>query len=79
MCLKAISSDFLDNVLPKPALSGDEDDLGLFSDRKSSCLGGTNLLKFTTRSTILLPIITGLTLSPPFSRDRFTAGTEVPL
>uniref|UniRef100_A0A7N0RGQ2 Uncharacterized protein n=1 Tax=Kalanchoe fedtschenkoi TaxID=63787 RepID=A0A7N0RGQ2_KALFE len=63
MCRIAISRDFLDRVLPKPELSGDEADfperLGEFL---SSC-GGASFLILTTRSTILVPIKMGFTLS----------------
>ncbi|KAF3791310.1 hypothetical protein EJ110_NYTH14593 [Nymphaea thermarum] len=41
MCLRAMSSDFFESVLPKPVLSGEADfPKGLFGeDRKLSCLG----------------------------------------
>lgn len=82
MCLKAISRDFFDIVLPKPMLSGEVDDFPLrllLLVRRSSCFGGASFLALTTRSTILLPIRTGLTLSPPFKCGLRTAGTELPL
>lgn len=59
ICLRAISRDFFDSVLPKPVLSGDSDGFPgrlLCIDRGSSCFGGASLLMFTTRSTILFPI-----------------------
>lgn len=81
ICLIAISSDFLDNVLPKPVLSGDMEDFTeeLLLECRSSCFGGASLRKFTTLSTILVPMTTGLSLSQPFIRDLLDAGTELPL
>ena len=81
MCLMAISRDFLDSVLPKPKLSGDED----FPDRfprgecLSSCLGGANLRMLITLSTIFVPTNTGLMLSLALACIRLIAGTEPPL
>lgn len=81
MCLIAISNDFLDRVLPKPELSGDEDlpDKLLRGEFLSSCLGGINLRMFITLSTIFVPYIPGLTLSVALAYARFNAGTELPL
>lgn len=61
----AMSSDFFDNVPPKPVLSGDKEDFteDFLVERRSSYFGGASLLKFTTLSTILVPITTGLSLS----------------
>lgn len=78
MCLMAISKDFLERVLPNPVLSGDEVDFPeKFGDGLSSC-GGGSFLMLTTRSTILVPIKMGLTLSLTFG-VRLNAGTELPL
>lgn len=79
ICLIAISRDFFESVLPKP--SGDEDfpDKLLRGDCLSSCFGGTSFLMFITLSTILVPIITGLTLSLALACARLIAGTELPL
>lgn len=81
ICLIAISSDFFDNVLPNPALSGDKEDFieEVLLECWSSIFGGASLLKFTTLSTIFVPMTTGLSLSPPFTLDLFDAGTELPL
>ena len=82
ICLIAISRDFFESVLPKPELSGDEDD---FPERLprgeclSSSFGGASLRMFITLSTIFVPIKTGLTLSLTLECPRFTAGTELPL
>lgn len=71
----------MDNVLPNPALSGEED----FADKLpcgellSSDLGGASFLIFITLSTIFVPIIAGLTLSLALEYPRLTAGTELPL
>jgi len=76
----AISKDFLESVRPKPELSVDDGD---FPDKLGECLlscpGGANLRMLTTRSTILLPITTGLISSLTFECPRFTTGTELPL
>lgn len=45
----------------------------------SSDLGGASFRMFTTLSTILVPINTGLTLSLALEYPRLTAGTELPL
>lgn len=81
MCLRAMSSDFFDSVLPKPALSGVTVDFTkeLMVECCSSFFGGASLLKLTTRSTILVPMTTGLSLSLLFSRDLLTAGMELPI
>lgn len=81
ICLIAISSDFFDNVLPKPVLSGGREDFTeeFLLECMSSCFGGASLLKFTTLSTILVPMTTGLSSSYPFIRDLLDAGTEQPL
>ena len=82
MCLNAMSSDFFDRVLPKPAPSGEREDLPerlLWLDRWSSCFGGTSLLMFTIRSTILFPIRTGFMLSLAFACGLLDGGTELPL
>lgn len=63
ICLKAMSRDFLESVLPKPELSREENFPAVWADRWSSSFGGTSFLMFTTLSTILVPITTGLTLS----------------
>lgn len=64
MCLKAISRDFFESVLPKPKLSRDGDDFPAeFLWEWLSCFGGANFLMFTTLSTILVPITTGFTSS----------------
>lgn len=65
ICLIAMSIDFLEKFLPNPELSGDEDlpDKLLRGECLSSCFGGTSLRIFITLSTILVPYITGLTLS----------------
>lgn len=80
ICLKAMSKDFFDRVLPKPVLSGADDFpvTLLWADRWSSCFGGANLRMLITLSTILVPIRTGFTLSLPLECDRL-AGTELPL
>lgn len=45
MCLIAMSSDFLDSVLPKPVLSGDDFPVRLLVlESRSSCFGGASLL-----------------------------------
>jgi hypothetical protein len=77
----AISKDFFESVLPKPELSGDDDfpvrlPLG---ECLPSCLGGASFRIFITLSTILVPIMTGLTLSLIFECPRLNAGTELPL
>lgn len=83
ICLIAISKDFLESVLPKPELSGDEDlaDKLLWGECLSSCFGGASFRMFITLSTILVPINTGLTLSFALACNLFTAGTgtELPL
>ncbi|CAL9187928.1 unnamed protein product [Musa hybrid cultivar] len=82
ICLNAISSDFFDSVLPKPVLSGVREDLPqrlLWLDSWSSCFGGTSLLMFTIRSTILFPIRTGFMLSLAFACGLIDGGTELPL
>lgn len=80
ICRIAISKDFLESVRPKPELSGDDAD---FPDKLgeclSSCLGGPNFLMLITRSTIFVPITTGLTSSFTLECPRLTAGTELPL
>lgn len=84
MCRIAMSRDFLERLLPKPELSGDDEDFPpaqpLEDPPCSSRLGGASRLKLTTLSTILLPMSTGLTPStpPPPALDRATAGMEVP-
>ena len=76
----AISKDFFESVLPKPELSGDEDfTVRIRGECLSSCLGGASFLIFITRSTILVPITTGLTLSLILECPRLNAGTELPL
>nr|GMD57499.1 ATP binding protein [Ipomoea batatas] len=79
----AISKDFLERFLPKPALSGDEDlaDKLLFGECLFSCFGGANFRIFITLSTILVPINPGLTLSLALACNRLIAGmgTELPL
>lgn len=79
----AISNDFLESDLPKPELSGDDDDFPdkLCGEFLSSCLGGISLRILITRSTILFPYDPGLTLSLAFAYARFKAGigTELPL
>lgn len=77
----AISRDFFESVLPKPELSGDEDDFPElpWGDCLSSCLGGASFRIFITLSTIFVPIKTGLTLSLTLERPRLNAGTELPL
>lgn len=82
ICLKAISKDFFDRFLPKPVLSGEDNGFPArlpLADLWSSCLGGANRRMLITLSTILVPIKTGLTLSPPFECDRLPTGTELPL
>jgi hypothetical protein len=81
ICLRAISKDFFESVLPKPELSGDEFDLPdrLWGEFLTSGLGGASFLIFITLSTILVPITTGLTLSFTLEYPRFTAGIELPL
>lgn len=84
MCLIAMSKDFFDNVLPKPVLSGDEECAYklLRGECLLSCLaGGASFRIFTTLSTILVPIIPGLTLSLALACNRLIAGigTELPL
>lgn len=83
ICLIAISKDFLESILPKPALSDEADfpDTLLRGECLSSCFGGISFRIFITLSTILVPIRTGLTLSLALARNRFTAdtGTELPL
>lgn len=45
MCLIAMSSDFLDSVLPKPVLSGDDFPVRLLVlESRSSCFGGASRL-----------------------------------
>ena len=86
MCRIAMSRDFFERFLPKPELSNgaddgfppagaplldeDDDDEG---DPRSSRFGGASRLRFTTLSTILLPISTGLipSSSPPLTLERF--------
>jgi len=81
ICLIAISKDFFESDLPKPELSGDEDDLPerLWKEFLSSILGGANFRIFITLSTILVPITTGLTLSFALEYARLTAGIELPV
>ena len=82
ICLIAISKDFFESDLPKPELSGDEDDLPdrlLWGEFLSSSLGGASFRIFITLSTILVPMITGLTLSFTFEYPRLTAGIELPV
>lgn len=70
ICLKAISRDFFESVLPKPELSSDEDDFPVelvWVARWLSCFGGASFLMFTTLSTILLPISTGFTSPLPLA------------
>lgn len=81
ICLIAISKDFFESDLPKPEVSGDEDDLPerLWEEFVPSSLGGANFRIFTTLSTILVPITTGLTLSFALEYPRLTAGIELPV
>lgn len=82
ICLRAISKDFFESVLPKPELSGDDDDLPdrlLWGELLTSGRGGASFLIFISLSTILLPIATGLTLSFTLEYPRLTAGIELPL
>ncbi|KAL6987798.1 hypothetical protein U1Q18_013545 [Sarracenia purpurea var. burkii] len=68
ICLKAISNDVFESVLPKPEFCRDNKDFPeelLFSRIWSSCFGGASFLMFTTLSTILVPINTGLVSSLP--------------
>lgn len=76
-----MSKDFFESDLPKPELSGDDEDLPdklLRGECLSSCFGGTNFLIFITLSTIWVPYIPGLTLSLALAYARLTAGTEPP-
>ncbi|KAK6933025.1 hypothetical protein RJ641_035919 [Dillenia turbinata] len=76
----AMSKDFLESVLPKPELSGDDEDFpDMLGECLSSCFGGTSFRMFITLSTILAPIKTGLTLSLALICTLLTAGTELPL
>lgn len=81
ICLIAISKDFFESDLPNPEVSGDEDDLPerLWEEFVPSSLGGANFRIFTTLSTILVPITTGLTLSFALEYPRLTAGIELPV
>lgn len=82
ICLIAISKDFFESVLPKPELSGDDDDLPdrlLWGELFTSGRGGASFLIFINLSTILVPIATGLTLSFTLEYPRLTAGIELPL
>lgn len=79
ICLIAISRDFFESVLPKPILSGNEDDFPalLFVVLRSSCFGGASFLMLTTLSTICVPISTGFTWSLPLECARLIAGIEL--
>lgn len=81
ICLIAISSDFLDILLPKPELSGDDFIVGLQSPERwlLLCLGGGSFLAVFTLSDVLFRIKEGFDLPLPFTRDRAVAGTELPL
>ncbi|GER46635.1 copper amine oxidase family protein [Striga asiatica] len=77
---------FFESVLPNP--SGDDDDdfpdklpRGEFEFLITSCLGGASFLIFITRSTILVPTSTGLTLSFALACSRLKPGTgnDLPL
>lgn len=77
-----MSSDDLESVLPKPDFSWDDRDLSeeLFVlETWLSCFGGASFLMFTTRSTILVPITTGLTSSLQVKSALLIATTRTPL
>lgn len=80
MCLKAISSDLFESVLPKPEVSAE----GLLAgspllERWSPCFGGASFLMFTTLSTIFVPITTGLTSLSSEERILCLNGNILPL
>lgn len=80
MCLRAISRDFFESVLPKPELSREADNFAVGLLRGlSSCFGGTSFLIFTTLSTIFVPITTGLSLSQPLVSALRAERMELPL
>lgn len=80
ICLKAISRDLFESVLPKPELLVDKDLLpSLCVEQLSSCFGGASFLMFTTLSTIFVPISTGLSASLSFPRDLLLARMAFPL
>lgn len=80
MCLKAISSDLLESVLPKPEMSAEDLLAGsLLLERYSPCFGGASFLMFTTLSTIFVPITTGLTSLSSEERILCLNGNTLPL
>lgn len=82
ICLKAMSRDDLESILPKPDLSWDDRDFSeelFLLEIQPSWFGGASFLMFTTLSTILLPITTGLTSSLQVESNLLMATTRIPL
>lgn len=77
-----MSRDDLESVLPKPDFSWDDRDFSeelFFFKVQPSWFGGASFLMFTTLSTILVPITTGLTSSLQVESALLMATTRIPL